>query len=488
MGKKKGANTKTGFHPIEVLYPRSLKFLYDSLHHLVEKRLWAKVLLGMVLGVLIGFLLGPNLNLVAPKTAFIISEWLALPGTIFLRVIQMIVIPLVFASIIRGIAASESVKQLKKTGIAVAIYFLITTTIAILIGVVLATWIQPGQYINIDAIQETLDAPAETPTGKTFAAPTIQNLPQLIPTLLPANFLGSMLNGEMLQIVIFALIFGIALININTKQSHPLLELLGSLQEVCMTIVKWTMLLAPIAVFGLMARVTSQFGFTTLAGIGVYVGTVLLGLVILLLLYTVIVYACTRMSPLAFLKSTRDAQLLAFSTSSSAAVMPLSMKTAEEKLKVRPSLSQFIIPIGATVNMGGTALYQAVATLFLAQVFGINLTTMAMIFLIVTIVGASIGAPSAPGVGISILAIILNGLGIPIIGLALILGVDRILDMSRTAINVSGDLTASVFINKIIPGEKTTTQLLKEEAKREVQRKKLHQDVIIAKKPTIKTA
>jgi Na+/H+-dicarboxylate symporter len=254
----------------------------------------------------------------------------------------------------------------------------------------------------------------------------------------------------MLPIVIFTIIFGIALINIKPKQSEPLLEVLSSLQDVCITIVKWAMVLAPIAVFGLITKVTSQFGIDTLSGLGAYMLTVILGLLILVIVYLLIVYFIVKENPFRFLSNIRDVQLLAFSTSSSAVVMPISIKTAEEKLKVRPSIAQFIIPLGTTINMDGTALYQAVATIFLAQVYGVNIGLTALLFLIVTIVGASIGTPGTPGVGIVILAVILTSVGIPLLGIALIIGVDRILDMCRTAVNVTGDLTASLFINKVI--------------------------------------
>jgi len=217
-----------------------------------------------------------------------------------------------------------------------------------------------------------------------------------------------------------------------------------------MKIVSWAMVLAPIAVFGLIAQVTIKIGFDAIVGMSVYVGTVLLGLLVLLTFYLAIILLITRQNPWHFLVKIRDAQLLAFSTSSSAAVMPLSMKTAQESLGVRPSIAQFIIPIGATVNMDGTALYQVIAAIFLTEVFGVDLTSGSLILLMATTVGASIGAPSTPGVGIVILATILQGIGVPASGIALILGVDRILDMCRTAVNVTGDLTASVVMEKWI--------------------------------------
>lgn len=223
---------------------------------------------------------------------------------------------------------------------------------------------------------------------------------------------------------------------------------MASLQQVCMTVVGWAMRLAPFAVFGLMAQLTTKIGLNALIGMGVYVCTVLLGLLLLLSMYLLIVFIATRETPGTFLSAVRDVMLLAFSTSSSAAVMPLSIKTAEEKLNVHPSVSQFVIPLGATINMDGTALYQGVATMFLAQVFGVDLGMSGILLVVITSIGASIGSPGTPGVGIIILAMVLDTVHIPTAGIVLILGVDRILDMSRTAVNVCGDLVASKLMNK----------------------------------------
>ena len=252
----------------------------------------------------------------------------------------------------------------------------------------------------------------------------------------------------MLQVVLFAMIMGVALVMMSASQSKPLLDLLASLQEVCMTVVGWAMRLAPYAVFGLMAQLTTKIGLNSILGMGVYVGTVLLGLLILFSVYLLLIFVIAREHPLHFLRNTRDVLLLAFSTSSSAAVMPLSIKTVEEKLDVHPSVSQFVIPLGATINMNGTALYQGVATMFLAQVFGVDLGTSALLLVVVTAVGASIGSPGTPGVGIIILAMVLETVGVPTAGIVLIMGVDRILDMARTAVNVCGDLVAAKLMNR----------------------------------------
>ncbi len=469
------------YHPIEFIHPRSLKYLSNQLQSLVRGRLWLKILIGMLLGIIAGLLLGPSTKLVDPGTGIIIGEWLSLPGYIFLGMLQMIVVPLIFASIIRGIAAGEDMEQLRKIGLRITGYFLVTTAFAIGIGLVIAIFIQPGNFISGEMIQTTLASETAT-TQNNVSIPNIADLPSMIGTIVPINPLGAMVNGQMLEIVLFSVITGIALVSMSPQQSKPLLDLLGSIQEVCMTVVKWSMLLAPIAVFGLLAKFTTRLGIDALLGMAVYVGTVLLGLLIMFCLYLIIVFLVSKLGPIGFIRSVRDVLLLAFSTSSSAAVMPLSIKTAEEKLGVRPSVSQFVIPLGATVNMNGTALYQSVAAVFLAQVFGVELGPVQFLLIMITVVGASIGTPSTPGVGIIILALILTSVGIPTSGIALIIGVDRILDMSRTAVNVAGDLVACVVMDRWVGSKKTMEEELSESEKRRRQRLVRGEDVILDKK------
>lgn len=474
------AETKRQPHPLELLHPRSLKYLNGYVQGLVRGRLWLKVLIGMLLGLLTGAAIGPSAGWVEPRVAAIVSSWLALPGQLFLALIQMIVIPLVFASIIRGLAATENFEQLRKVGLRVVIYFVATTAAAIVIGLVLALLLKPGQLVDSQTVQATLWI--QSVTNRTVpAVPAFAELPQKVLTLLPANPLSSMVENDMLRVVIFAMVVGAALVMMAPAQSKPLLDLLGSLQEVCMTVVRWAMVLAPVAVFGLLAQLTAKIGLDALAGMAAYVGTVLLGLLLLFLIYLLVLYASVRQAPLGFLKAVREVLLLAFSTSSSAAVMPLTIKTTEEKLGVRPSISQFVIPLGATINMNGTALYQGVAAIFLSQVFGVEVGVGGLLLITVTAVGASIGTPAAPGVGIVILAMVLGTVGVPAAGIALIMGVDRILDMSRTAINVSGDIVASILMDRWVGGPRTLKAEVSAEKKLEKRREASGIDVIVDK-------
>jgi Na+/H+-dicarboxylate symporter len=314
--------------------------------------------------------------------------------------------------------------------------------VAVFIGCIVALWLQPGQYIDVGAELATAVVPE--------SAVAVASLPDRLIEIIPANPTSALLSRSMFQIVVLAIFIAVAMVSISERRAKPLLDLCVSVQDVSMKIVSWAMALAPIAVFGLLAQISVQVGFDAIIGVATYVATVLLGLVILLGFYLLIVTVLARRSPLAFLRSISNVQLLAFSTSSSAAVMPLSMKTAEESLGVKPAVSQFVVPLGATVNMDGTALYQVIAAVFLTQVYGIELSIAQLLLLSVTTVGASIGSPSTPGVGIVILATIVQGMGVPAEGLALILGVDRILDMSRTAVNVSGDLAACVVMERFL--------------------------------------
>lgn len=464
--------------PLELVHPRSLKHLNHYLQSLTRGRLWLKVLIGMVLGLMTGIIIGPSVGWVEPKTAALVSSWLALPGQLFLALIQMIVIPLVFASIIRGLAATENLEQLRNVGLRVVTFFVATTVVAIVIGLTLALIIKPGLLVDSQTVQATLGAtPVSEGTAPTI--PKFAELPQKVLTLLPANPLSSMVENDMLRVVIFAIVVGVALVMMAPKQSRPLLDLLGSLQEVCMTVVRWAMLLAPIAVFGLLAQLTAKIGLNALVGMAAYVGTVLAGLLLMFLVYLLVLYTVVRQRPFAFIRSVREVLLLAFSTSSSAAVMPLSIKTTEEKFGVRPSVSQFVIPLGATINMNGTALYQGVAAIFLAQVFGVDIGVSGLLLIIVTAVGASIGTPATPGVGIVILAMVLGTVGVPAAGIALIMGVDRILDMSRTAINVGGDIVASILMDRWVGGPRTKETEISVEKELDKRREASGADVVV---------
>lgn len=410
----------------------------------VRTRLWAQVLVGLVLGVLIGALISPDVGLVEREAASLIGSWLALPGQLFLGLISLSLVTLVFVSILQGLVAPKEGGQLRSIGIRLAVIVLTTTTIAAVLGVVLTQIVQPGAYITGFEAPETAALQTEERIDR--------RLPDLIAGLLPTNIAQAVMDRDMLAIVVLAVLFGIACRQANARRIEVLLKAFDGLLEIAMLIVKWAMYLTPWAVLGLMAQAMAEVGVATVAGMAAYLATVIAGLLVLLLIYLALVGLVARTNPLRFLAAIAPVQLLAFSTSSSAAVMPLSIETAAKKLGVPSSTADVVIPLGATMNMAGTALYQSVAVLFLAQMTGVDLAPGQIAAVVGTLVVSSIGAPGTPGVSIAILATVVSGLGIPTAGVVLILGVDRLLDMCRTVVNVTGDLTACLLLKRVPTG------------------------------------
>lgn len=418
---------------------------------LLRQRLWLQVLVGMALGIAFGLAIGPTGGLLSPTAASLVGNWVALPGKLFLLAIQFVVIPLVVASVIRGIAGG-STGQLGAIGFWTIGFFLVFTVIAAVIGIGLALILQPGTLIE----GANMAAPT-APTPEAATLPSLAEFPDLIVSLFPRDPLATFVSGNMLQIVIAAVIIGVAMISISGEQRRPLLDLLASVQAVAMSVVTVVLRFAPLAVFGLLAQITAQVGVAALLSTAVYVATVILGLAILFGLYLA-TSAWVGTPPSKFLRAAREPLLLAFSTSSSAAVMPVSLATSVGKLGVHAAVARFVIPLGTTINMGGTALYQGVAALFLAQVFGVEIGVTGMVLVVVMATGAAIGSPGTPGVGIVILATILTSIGVPAAGIAIILGVDRILDMCRTVANVAGDLVASQVVSRYATNAATVAE------------------------------
>lgn len=409
----------------------------------IRARLWAQVLVGMVLGLIVGTMLGPDTGWVSPGTSEAFGMWLALPGQIFLGLIGIVLIPLIFASIIGGLTGAGSGNELRAIGLRLAGFVLATTFAAAWIGVWLASWLRPGDGITGASGTQSTNVPAD---GSSFQA---SEAPQIIANVLPANPSASIVQGDLLAVVVLAVLVGIAASQVRREKIAPLLDLLNALLSISMTIVKWAMFLAPLAVFGLMAQLVMRLGIETIVGISTYLFTVLLGLLVLLGLYLLVLVTLGRVNPVRYFRASGETLLVAFSTSSSSAVMPLTIKSACA-LGVPSKLANIVIPLGATMNMAGTALYQSVAILFLAQVAGVELSLSQMGLVTATLVASSIGAPGVPGVSVAILVSVAAGFGIPAEGLVIILGVDRILDMSRTSVNVTGDLTAAVVLHRIL--------------------------------------
>lgn len=438
-----------------MLESRPLKNLSVHLENLVKGRLWLQVIIGLVLGAGLGVLLNPSTALVSEDFSTWLANWLDLPGQIFMRLVQMVMIPLIFASIVSGIVSNTS-DNLKTFGLRLLLYFVFTTIISIIIGTVVTLIMKPGEYVfSLGGLPNN---------GENVAIPTEQtnlfeNVPMTISNLIPDNPLESILMGEMLGVVIFTIIIGVAITQLQQKTAQPIIRFTEAVQKICMIVVSWAMMLVPYAVFGLMAALISRIGVEIFLGLGYYMLVVIIGLALLLLFYLVLVLVVAKKNPFKFLRAIREPQLLAFSTASSAAVMPVSMKTANEELKIANNISDFVIPIGATINMDGTALFQCVTTLFMAQAYGIELSVVSLVLITATVVAASIGTPAIPGGGVIILASVLQSAGIPIDGLIVIIGIDRILGMFRTVVNVTGDLTACLVFDRFY-GTKTTAKEL----------------------------
>lgn len=472
---------------LERLHPENVKHLRNRLRILIKGRLWLQVLIAMALGLGAGVALSPDSGWLSQQTAFAVGEWIALPGKLFLALIQMIVIPLILSSIVRGIAASSDMQQLKSAGMGLAVYFLGTTVMAVIIGIAIGTVLQPGTYVDgaglTGTATTTQEAAAITEQATAAAGQDdeldIAEVPRRLAELLPINPMSAIVEGEMLQIVIFALIFGVGLLNLHPNSSRPLLDLMGSVQDLSMGIVGMVMTLAPLAVFGLLTQAMIKTGPQVLAGLAVYAGAVIAGMAVLLVAYLLLAGVLGGRGPWFMLTGIRDPFLLAFSTDSSAATMPISVKSAEERLRCRPSIAQLVIPLGATVNMGGTALYQGLATIFMAQMFQIDLPLSALVALVATAVGASIGTPAVPGVGIIVLSTVLSSAGVPLTGLALIIGVDQILERFRASLNVTGDLVACVLMDRWMPARRDREEELALQREMDMKRRGEIQDVIV---------
>ncbi|MCB2107929.1 MAG: dicarboxylate/amino acid:cation symporter [Rhodobacteraceae bacterium] len=403
-------------------------------------RLWAQVLVGLVLGIVAGVVLSPEFGWVDLKTKDFVSPWLALPGRVFLNLIAMVLVPVVVISIVQGVTAAVAGSDLRRVGAVFGVLVVVTTTLAAVLGVLLAQIVEPGTYVT--GFELSPEAAAQVQEAAR------RRLPDLIAGLVPTDVPRVLAERDMTAIVILALMVGFAARQANRARTEPFLRGLDGLMEVAMTIVKWAMFLTPYAVFGLIAQVVAEIGPSSIIGMSVYVLTVIAGLTAVLAMYLALVVVIGGYEPRQFLRDIFSVQLLAFSTSSSAAVMPLTIDTAITKLHVPAPTANVVVPLGATMNMAGTALYQAVAVIFLAQMTGLDLTVGQIAGVVGTLVVSSIGAPGTPGVSVAILTTVSASLGIPAQAMVLIFGVDRILDMFRTVVNVTGDLTACAILRR----------------------------------------
>ena len=408
-----------------------------------------KILIGMVFGVLFGLLL----SFIPGGSAFV-GDYIKPFGTIFINLLKLIAVPLILASLIKGVSDLKDISKLSQMGGRTILTYLLTTLTAVTIGLILVNIIQPGKSISVETREELVLAYATDTQEKQAAAAKQKEAGPLQPLveLVPSNiFSAASSNRNMLQIIFFALFFGIGMILIPNKKAKPVKKFFDSFNDVILKLIDLIMLIAPYGVFALLAALVVEAPSLELfQALALYAITLLSGLAIMIGVYAFIVKAFTKKDISFFMRGIAPAQLLAFSTSSSAATLPVTLECVEDNLGVDEEVASFVLPIGATINMDGTSVYQGVAAVFIAQAFGLDLSLSAQLGIVFTATLASIGTAAVPSAGIVMLVIVLAQAGIPEAGLALIFAIDRPLDMCRTIVNVTGDAAVSMVVGKSI--------------------------------------
>ncbi|MBV1789319.1 dicarboxylate/amino acid:cation symporter [Marinobacterium sp. D7] len=386
--------------------------------------LWKKILIGMGLGMLVGLMLGPEAELLKPI------------GTLFVNAIKMLIVPLVFCSLVVGVTSMQDTRKLGRIGLKSLVLYLGTTAVAISIGLGMGILFTPGDGIGMVAGDSAAVA-KEAPT-----------LVQTLLNMIPKNPIDALAAGNILQIIVFALGLGIAL-NLSGDKARPAVAMFESLAEAMYKMTELVMKLAPYGVFGLMAWVAGKYGIDILLPLIKVIAVVYIGCLIhVVVVYSGLISTLGRLNPARYLKGLANPAAVAFTTTSSSGTLPATMKAAQQELGVSKGISSFVLPLGATINMDGTALYQGVCALFIAQAFGIDLAFSDYLLIIMTSTLASIGTAGVPGAGLIMLSLVLTTVGLPMEGLAIVAGIDRILDMARTSVNVCGDLMVSVLVAK----------------------------------------
>lgn len=400
-------------------------------------KLHTKIFFGLVLGIVAGLIFGDKVLVIKPV------------GDIFLRLITMIVVPLVFASLMLGTASLGDVRKLGRIGAKTAAYFVATTVIAITVGLLLANTVKPGEGLGEEVraeLYKNYEARAQAGIQSLEEKPSIV---EILVNIVPTNPVGAFIEGNMLQVIFMAILFGVVLTMIPAAKSEGLITFIDGLNDIFIQVVHVVMGLAPYGVLALSAAVVGQYGTGILVTLLKYSLVVVGGLLLYGLSFNSLsVRVLGGMNPLHFFRGAREAILIAFSTSSSMATLPVAMESVEH-MGVRREYSSFVLPLGSTVNMDGTALYQGVSAVFIAQIYGIDLGITAQVIIVLMALLSSIGAAGVPMAGIIALALVLKQLGIPLEGIALILGVERLLDMVRTSVNVIGNMACSVVIHDL---------------------------------------
>ena len=407
--------------------------------------------LRIILGMLLGVICGAVFNKFENGIAFIL-DWVKPFGTIFINALKLIAMPLIISSLIKGVSDLKDISRLSLMGGRTIGIYLITTIIAVSIGLIIVNTIRPGNSIS-ESTRMDLIAAYETDAGEKQAVAKKQKESgplQALVDLVPDNiFKATTENVNMLQVIFFALFFGVGLILIPPKKAKPVKDFFDGFNEVILKLIDLIMLVAPFGVFALLATlIVESPSLDIFLALGLYTFTLVAGLTSMVIIYTFLVKIYVKIKPSKFIRGISPAQLLAFSTSSSAATLPVTMERVEEHLGVDEEVASFVLPVGATINMDGTSLYQAVAAVFIAQAFGMDLSLGTQLGIIITATLASIGAAAVPSSGMVMLVIVLGQAGIPEAGLALIFAIDRPLDMCRTVVNITGDASVSMIVAK----------------------------------------
>jgi Na+/H+-dicarboxylate symporter len=422
-----------------------------------------KILIGMLLGVLVGFLLKPTMLLGSfwssedYSSIRFVGDWIYPLGKIFVNLLKLIAVPLIIASLTKGIADLKDISKLSKIGGRTISIYLVTTVLAVSLGLLVVNIVEPGTGLPDEQIEQISQKNiAKSATKIEAGAKQSKSGPlKFLVDMVPSNiFAAASDNGNMLQVIVFVLFLGICLLLIPPEKAKPLHDFFDSLNEVILKMVDIIMLLSPYAVFALLCNLTVSTDPAIFGILLKYALCVVFGLSLMVVVYLIAIRVYTGRSSIEFLRAISPAQLLAFSTSSSAATLPVTMERVEEHVGVEKEVTSFVCPIGATINMDGTSLYQAVAAVFICQVIGFDLTLADQLTIVVTATMASIGSAAVPGAGMVMLVIVLDTLGIPAeqlaFGIALIFAVDRPLDMCRTVINVTGDATVATLVGKSV--------------------------------------
>lgn len=397
-----------------------------------------RIILAMVLGIAVGVVLHliPGLNQEHPVYAWLVTGLFDTVGQIFIASLTLLVVPLVFVSLVCGSGALGSDSRMGVMALKTLMLYLLTTALAISLALGVANLIDPGQGVELDAQQQVEFEGVESPSLK-----------QTLINTVPKNPVEALADGNMLQIIVFALLLGVAIARTGGTAGEELLRFFDNLNKVILKLVMMLMQLAPYGVFCLLAKLFSELGWQAIADLGLYFATVLLVLLLHGLgVYPLLLSALTRLNPAIFLRKMWPVMVFGFSTASSNATLPVTLRTVEKDLGVDNKVASFSVPLGATINMDGTAIMQGVATVFIAQVYGIDITLTGYLMVILTATLASIGTAGVPGVGLITLAMVLQQAGLPVEGIALIIGIDRLLDMVRTSVNITGDAMVSTVV------------------------------------------